>query len=558
MALELHGHTKLELFNAESGKLEQCIEEENTLTGALAEIFQGIGRHGHSDSLMYAVGSGADTTYGFSRSCFNLNQWFGGMLCFDKAQDEEHWMASYDSSIIASGVFGQLNGGQNQIRGSYNQTESVQDFEGKSLTYVYDFATNQGNGRIACISLTPLLGGLMNEGRARTITNWYGMPVDECHQPVYYDRALNVSAASSYQRSDWPPMLGTLAAGITNYFDDLNSVYSEWGSGRNYYYYPLDSRCMGEGAYNKILEIDPSNNWVLRAKLELSGGKLYVTFTRFPLFASEIDVWYGNGTDYSIGADYSPTIELGDAKYNHIKFQYMNYDYENRILYVVAAPFDVRGYTDYHEEYSVRNAVAVASTIRVYAVHVDPTISDNVETYTIDTYDVPNNTNMQLMLISSHNHSLRNLQFFCYDGYMYVYGPRYGDGDWGTSRALSIFKIELAHPTNVVQIQTNITTFQPYYAVVADAHDGRIYLNFASNVVRVLNTYTNELYAYEELLHYDYENYAVTPIRGHLALACENGHLVGVKPNTLMTVNNITPVTKTSSQTMKISYTISG
>ena len=91
-----------------------------------------------------------------------------------------------------------------------------------------------------------------------------------------------------------------------------------------------------------------------------------------------------------------------------------------------------------------------------------------------------------------------------------------------------------------------------------DAHDGRIYLNFGSNVVRVLNTYTNELYAYEELNHYDYENYAIVPIRGHNALATENGHLVGVRPNVLMTVNNITPVTKTSAQTMKISYTISG
>ena len=556
--MPLKGKTKIELFNAESGKLEQCIEEDNTLTGALAEIFQGIGRHGHSDSLMYNVGSGNDTTFGFSRGCFTLNQWFGGLLCFDKAQDEEHPFGSYDSTIIAAGVYGQLNGGANQVRGSYNETESVQDFAGKSLTYVYDFATNQGNGRIASVCLTPFLGGLMNEGRARTITGWYGMPVDECHQPIFYDRAGNVSGASSSQRSDWPPLLGSLARGLSNYIDNMNEVYSEWGSDRAHYYYPTNLNCMGEGYWEKVIEVDVENNLYVRAKLELSGGKLYLTFRRFPMFVDEINVWYGNGTSYGVGEDDSPTIEVGDAVYNHIKFQYMSYDAESRILYVVSAPFDIRRYTDYHEQYSVRNAVDVASVIKVYAVHIDPTISDNVETFTIDTYNVPNNTNVTLMLISPRNHQLRNLQFFCYDGYMYVYGPSYSDGAWGDSRSLSIYKIELAHPANVVQIQTNITTFSPYYTVVADAHDGRIYLNFGSSVVRVLNTYTNELYAYEELLHYDYEGYGVTPIRNHFALACENGHLVGVRPNALMTVNNITPVTKTSAQTMKISYTISG
>jgi len=553
MALELHGHTKLELFNAESGKLEECIEDDNELTGALAEIFQGIGRFGAGDALTQYINQSMNM-YGYTRGCFNLTQWFGGLLAFDKNQDKDAYLPSYDSEIIASGVYGAENIGSNNIRGSYNSIESVFDWENHNIKFVYDFATSQGNGRIASICLTPWLGGYMNQGRSRTQTGISSLPVDECFQPNRCSRSGSSSGSTSpnYRPDSWLPLFGYAADFLDWYTDHWTSVvqYDE--------YNPLDSNYMGKGIIQRLLELDPANNRALRAKLELSSGKLYVTFQRYTIAGSEINVWYGNG-DQSWPHDDSPTIEL-DALYDHMQFQYMNYDYENRILYVVAAPFDVRNYTSHIFIYAYRNAVEVASNIKVYGIHVDPTISDNVETYTIDTYTVPNNTNVRLPLQPMRRgHQCRQLQFFCYDGYMYVYGPNYNHNDYDTTaKNYTIYKIELAHPTNVVQIQTNITSFSSYYAVVMDAHDGRIWLNFGSNVVRVLNTYTNELYAYEELLHYDYENYAVVPIRGHYALATENGHLIGVRPNVLMTVNNITPVTKTAAQTMKISYSITG
>ena len=550
--LELHGHTKLELFNAESGKLEECVEDDNELTGALAEIFQGIGRFGAGDSLTQYINQSMNM-YGFTRGCFNLTQWFGGLLALDKSQDKDSPFPSYDSEIIASGVYGAANIGSNQVRGSYNNTESVLDWAGHNLTFVYDFATNQGNGRIASICLTPWLGGYMNQGRSRTQTGISSLPVDECFQPNRYSRSGSSSGSTSLNNrpDSWLPLFGYAADFLSWFTDNWASIQSSDE------YYPANSNYMGKGIIQRILELDPANNRALRVKLELSSGKLYVTFQRYTIAGDAINVWYGNG-DQTWPHDDSPIIEL-DALYNHMQFQYMNYDYENRILYVVAAPFDVRNYTSYHMGYACRNAVEVASNIKVYGIHVDPTILDNVETYTIDTYTVPNNTNVRLPLQPMRRgHQCRQLQFFCYDGYMYVYGPNYGGSSDTTANTYTIYKIELAHPANVVQIQTNITSFASYYAVVMDAHDGRIWINFGSNAVRVLNTYTNELYAYEELLHYDYENYAIVPIRGHYALASENGHLIGVRPNVLMTVNNITPVTKTSAQTMKISYTISG
>lgn len=553
MALELHGHTKLELFNAESGKLEECVEDDNELTGALAEIFQGIGRFGAGDSLTQYIGQSMNM-YGYTRGCFDLTQWFGGLLAFDKNQDKDAYLPLYDSTIIASGVYQAANIGSNNIRGSYNSIESEFDWENHNIKFVYDFATSQGNGRIASICLTPWLGGYMNQGRSRTQTGISSLPVDECFQPNRYSRSGSSSGSSSsnYRPDSWLPLFGYAADFLSWYTDNWASInqYDE--------YNPLSSNYMSKGIIQRLLELDPANNRALRVKLELSSGKLYVTFQRYTIAGSEINVWYGNG-DHSWPHSDSPTIEL-DALYDHMQFQYMNYDYENRILYVVAAPFDVRNYTGYSLSYAYRNGVEVSSDIKVYAIHVDPTIVENVENYQVDTYTIPNNTNVRLPLQPMRRgHQCRQLQFFCYDGYMYVFGPLYNSSDYDTlARNYNIYKIDLAHPTNVVQIQTNITSFASYYAVVMDAHDGRIWLNFGSNVVRVLNTYTNELYAYEELLHYDYENYAIVPIRGHRALATENGHLIGVRPNTLMTVNNITPVTKTAAQTMKISYSITG
>ena len=553
--LELHGHTKLELFNAESGKLEEMVEDDNELTGALAEIFQGIGRFGHGDSLTQYIDA-KGTVNSLRRSCFNLTQWFGGLLAFDKNQDKDSPLPSYDSAIIASGVYGKANIGSNAIRGSYNSIESVFDWANHEIKFVYDFATSQGNGRIASICLTPWLGGYMNQGRSRTETGIYGLPVDECFQPNIYSRSGSYSSDSdnsNYRPDSWCPLLGYAANFLTYYIESYDNP--------NGNYYINNPDYMGRGAVTKILELDPANNRALRAKLELSSGKLYLTFQRYTIAGDAINVWFGNG-DQTWPHDDSPTIELPDVLYNHIAAVHMNYDYENRILYIVSNQIDsiVDATWDSGRRYSTKNATTTSGAFLVYAVHVDPTISDNVETYTVETFNVPNNTNNAIPATASMwNHQFRGLQFFCYDGYMYVYGPRYTANDyWTVAKNYTIYKIELAHPSNVVAIQTNISSFAPYYAVVMDVHDGRIWLNFGSNVVRVLNTYTNELYAYEELLHYDYENYALTPIRGHNALACENGHLIGVRPNVLMTVNNITPVTKTAAQTMKISYSITG
>ncbi len=557
----LHGHTKIELFNAGSGKLEEVVEDDNTLTGALAEIFQGIGNFANGSSMYQYLGTNAISRNGISYSSANYNMahWFGGLLAFNQDQDESNYLMSKESDIVAAGVYGYLNGGSNQVRGSYNSTESEIDMQNKSMHFVYDFATNQGNGTIRSVCLTPRWGGFMNEGLARTMTSIDSLPVDEYLQPFYRNRGGSVGNNWGTTDTDgaWGPALGWLAQGLSYHTNNWGSV-----APNSNYYYINNSSYMGIGAFWRILEIDPDNNCVVRAKVELSAGTIYLTIERFPLAGNEVDVWFGNGANsYSDYAE-STQIELGNALYNHIATIHLSYDYELRKLYIVSHPLtSINIYTSLYaaQQQSHRNGFGTSNSFTVWEIDIDPTTTESGDTYTVTEYTIPNNTNSSIMgMATMWNHGMNHLAFHCYEGYIYVLGPIRTQTSWTDSSSYNIYKIELENPANVVQIDTNITSFAPVYAMVNDAHDGRMYLNFGSSAMRVLNTRTNQLYAYEELNASDYTGYQFTPIRNHTALGCSSGHLIGVRPNVLMTVNNITAVTKTSAQTMKISYTISG
>ena len=558
----LYGHTKIELFNACSGKLEEVVEDDNTLTGALAEIFQGIGNFTNGSALYQYMGGNTLNVDGISYSSANYNMahWFGGMLAFDQDQDETHPFISRESSIVAAGVYGYLNGGNNQVRGSYNSTESSIDLQNKSMKFVYDFATNQGNGTIRSVCLTPRWGGFMNEGRARTMTSINALPVDECWQPTYYTRGGSVGAGhNGFSDYAWAPMFGWAAEGHP-YHSMVWSGLVPDGSD----YYIANGSYMGVGMFHRLLELDPDNNVILRATVELRAGTVYLTFARYPFAGNEVDVWLGNGANsYDAYAEFSMQIELGNALYNHIATIHMSYDYEARKLYVVSHPLPVHGGDwsrwESARAYSHKNGMNTSSSFTVWEIDVDPVATASGDSYTVTTYTIPNNTNENIMCMATcWNHGMRHLPFFCYDGYIYVLGPIRTQEQYTDASSYNIYKIELENPTNVVLIDTDVKRFAPVYAVVNDAHDGRIYLNFSSGAMRVLNTRTNELYAYEELNANDYLGYGRLPIRNHYALQCSGGHLIGVKPDVLMTVNNITPVTKTAAQTMKISYSITG
>lgn len=88
-----------------------------------------------------------------------------GLFLFDTALDEnvDNTFMPAGVKMIGNGSRGVSNSGEVTELGSYNATESGVQSDG-SIKFVYDFATNQANGTISCACLTSLTGGYMGMG----------------------------------------------------------------------------------------------------------------------------------------------------------------------------------------------------------------------------------------------------------------------------------------------------------------------------------------------------------------------------------------------------------
>ena len=84
----------------------------------------------------------------------------------DQTLDEDGDNIFPDTGVGFNGcaVYNKQNTSDQILRGSYNATESELDMENRTIKYVYDFDTAEGNGTIASVALTHALGGYSNRG----------------------------------------------------------------------------------------------------------------------------------------------------------------------------------------------------------------------------------------------------------------------------------------------------------------------------------------------------------------------------------------------------------
>lgn len=149
----IKGKTKIELTNVRTGEVE-VIEKENMITNALQYIFNPLG-YVKTGSTMY--GSAFVNYYATLT---------GGLLLLDKAVTEDPDNIFLDTSVGLTGcaVFNQQNTSDQTLRGNYNATETEIDVVNRTIKYVYDFDTAEGNGTIASVALTHANGGYSNMG----------------------------------------------------------------------------------------------------------------------------------------------------------------------------------------------------------------------------------------------------------------------------------------------------------------------------------------------------------------------------------------------------------
>lgn len=147
----IHGKTKIELYNPNT-KIKNIIKSENTFqSNVLADYF----RHfGEEDANPFSAGN-YDATSLWKNA-------LGGLFLLKNPETIGNKFMSLGNVMIGNGAYGVSNSGSPNELGSYNSQESSES--GTEISMVYDFATNQANGNIACVCLTSRVGGYIGYG----------------------------------------------------------------------------------------------------------------------------------------------------------------------------------------------------------------------------------------------------------------------------------------------------------------------------------------------------------------------------------------------------------
>lgn len=171
----IKGHTKIQLFNARSGKLEHQIEDDNLVTNAL-KYAMNIEAAGNIalDSWIFPIATKA----------------LGGLLMFDQTleEDVENIYLPHDAHIV--GYANTSTNTNNIRRGSYNAAESGPTDNGYVSTW--DFGTSQANGVIRSVARTSVNAGgnpLAPTGAIRRVGSRYNgfTESDAYWYPIRYE-----------------------------------------------------------------------------------------------------------------------------------------------------------------------------------------------------------------------------------------------------------------------------------------------------------------------------------------------------------------------------------
>lgn len=157
----LKGITKIQLFNGETGELEQEVKEENMVTNAIEECL----------NLPDYIAAGLDLNENRARSLVYarnpvLDNFFNGILLFEQPMEEKKTrvIAPFDNMEI--GHAGDTTSVALSHQGTYNTVESGEIENG--YRRVWDFATDRANGKISCVCMTSRAGGTLGEYRQQT------------------------------------------------------------------------------------------------------------------------------------------------------------------------------------------------------------------------------------------------------------------------------------------------------------------------------------------------------------------------------------------------------
>lgn len=147
----LKGYAKIELTNVHTGEKE-VVEKHNIVTNAIQDMLKQYGCY--SPAVLY---EDKFTNLGGNNAPFknfDILSCYGGLITWDGTIEESkdnYKFKPYGVNAGAHAAVNVQNTTVDKLLGSYNSAESK--IGETSAKFVYDFATNQGNGVISCITL---------------------------------------------------------------------------------------------------------------------------------------------------------------------------------------------------------------------------------------------------------------------------------------------------------------------------------------------------------------------------------------------------------------------
>lgn len=141
-----HGHTKITLTDVNTGKVE-IYEEDNIVTNAVANI------------LKNPYFSLLDLN---NNNVMPVKNMFAGVLCFHDpiAEDKNNYSIPADNiNALIAHAGDEAHATNSNLRGNPNGAESGETTQKVGYKFVWDWATNQGNGTIAAVCLTHRIAG---------------------------------------------------------------------------------------------------------------------------------------------------------------------------------------------------------------------------------------------------------------------------------------------------------------------------------------------------------------------------------------------------------------
>ena len=167
--MALRGHTKIELTDVNTGEVE-IYEDDNMVTNALNSFFWSKGFFVNK-YLAERDNNSSDEDWHYRG--YTPRQFTAGLLLFDQFIEEDPKNTVPPGGAVMVGRGSDMAyTGDDKTLGSYNINESGRIYNNYGYKYIWDFSTNQGNGEIKSVCLTTMSGGIYGTGNTSDYPNF--------------------------------------------------------------------------------------------------------------------------------------------------------------------------------------------------------------------------------------------------------------------------------------------------------------------------------------------------------------------------------------------------